>query len=241
MQTIDGPDAKIDPAKLSVAVRHKVDDVHTVQPSSVSITQATEVGSVYTLAEIQKIGDICRAANVRLHMDGSRLANAFVSMDGSLADMTWRAGVDALSFGATKNGVLCAEAVVLFDKTLANALAYRRKRAGHLFSKMRFLSAQMDAYLTDDLWLRNARHANAMAKRLEEGIRHLKGVEIMGLAKANILFCRLPVSLSKSLLAAGFVFYDDRWEPGVVRFVTSFATIPDDVDQLIKYATALTV
>ncbi|MEQ9863697.1 threonine aldolase family protein [Pectobacterium aroidearum] len=239
MHTVDGPDAKIDPIKLSIAVRNKVGDVHTVQPSVVSITQATEVGSIYTQTEIEEIGEVCRSANVRLHMDGSRLANAFVSMNCSLADMTWRAGVDALSFGATKNGVPCAEAVVLFDPKLKTELAYRRKRAGHLFSKMRFLSAQMDAYLTNDLWLRNARHANAMAKRLVDGLQHVKGVQIMGTNEANIVFCTLPVALSKALLEAGFVFYDGRWEPGVVRFVTSFATTADEVDQLIAYATAL--
>ena len=239
IQVIDGANAKIDPVRLRAAVRNKVGDVHTVQPSCVSITQATEAGSVYTGAEIQEIGDICRSAHVRLHMDGSRLANALVSAGCSLADMTWRAGVDALSFGATKNGALCAEAIVLFDKTLEKELAYRRKRAGHLFSKMRFLSAQMDAYLTDDLWLRNARHANAMAKRLEDGIRHLKDVEILAPTKANILFCRMPITLSNSLLAAGFVFYNNRWEPGVVRFVTSFATDAEDVDRLIAYAKQL--
>lgn len=231
--SVDGASAKIDPAKLRRAANIKVGDIHVTQPSCVSITQATEVGSVYSLEEIRELGDLCRASSIGLHMDGSRFANALVSLDCTPAEMTWKAGVSALSFGATKNGVPCAEAIVLFDKNLAAEMGYRRKRAGHLFSKMRFLSAQIDAYLTDDLWLRNARQANNTASRLQDGIKSLNGVEIFGAPQANILFCRLPAVVIEGLLAAGFVFYHDRWEPGVVRFVTSFATTANDVDNLI--------
>ncbi len=230
---VDGPSAKIDVDALRRATRVKVGDVHATQPSCVSITQATEVGSVYSLAEIEALGEVCRSASVRLHMDGSRFANALVSLGCSPAQMTWKAGVDALSFGATKNGVLAAEAVVLFDASLAAQVAYRRKRAGHLLSKMRFLSAQIDAYLRDDLWLRNAREANGMARRLVAGLRPLPGVEVLGAPQANIVFCRLPAAAITGLLEAGFAFYHDRWEPGVVRFVTSFATTAADVDHLI--------
>jgi threonine aldolase len=231
--TVDGFSAKIDVDKLRQATRVKVGDVHAVQPSCVSITQATEVGSVYTLDEIGAIGEICKSSSVRLHMDGSRFANALVSLDCSPADMTWKAGVDALSFGATKNGVLAAEAIVLFDPSLATQMGYRRKRAGHLFSKMRFMSAQIEAYLSGDLWLRNARQSNSMARHLVEGLKPLPNVDVLGAPEANIVFCRLPAVVIEGLLEAGFVFYHDRWEPGVVRFVTSFATTAGDVDNLI--------
>ncbi|ATF88047.1 threonine aldolase family protein [Burkholderia gladioli] len=234
--TVDGPAAKLDPARLRAAARAKLGDVHTTQPSAVSITQATEVGSVYTLDEIGTIGEICREANLPLHMDGARFANALVSLGCSPAEMTWRAGVDVLSFGATKNGVPGSEAVVLFDPRRAGELAFRRKRAGQLASKMRFLSAPLDAYLADDLWLRNARHANAMAQRLAAGLARVPGVSMTGATEANILFCRLPQPVIAGLLAAGVRFYHDRWEPGVVRFVTSFATTEAEVDRLLDIA-----
>ncbi|MBN3851872.1 low specificity L-threonine aldolase [Paraburkholderia sp. Ac-20340] len=236
--SVDGPAAKMDPAKLLEAASAKVGDVHSTQPACASITQATEEGSVYTLAEIEAIGDACKAANIRLHMDGSRFANALVSQDCSPAEMTWKAGVHALSLGATKNGVLAAEAIVLFDRSLAKELAFRRKRAGHLFSKMRFLAAQIDAYLSDHLWLRNARQANAAAQRLTQGLAALEGVEILGAPAANIVFCRLPAPLIEALLNAGFRFYHDRWGANVVRFVTAFSTTFEDVDHLLERARA---
>lgn len=166
-------------------------------------------------------------------MDGARFANALVSLGCTPAEMTWKAGVAALSFGATKNGVLGAEAIVLFEPGRATELAYRRKRGGHLFSKMRLLSAQMEAYLADDLWLRNARQANAMAARLAAGMAGLPGVELQGPAEANILFCRLPAAAIDGLLAQGFRFYHDRWGPGVARLVTSFSTREADVDHFL--------
>ena len=155
--------------------------------------------------------------------------------------MTWKAGVDVLSFGATKNGVFAAEAIVLFDASLASEMGYRRKRAGHLFSKMRFLSAQIDAYLADDLWLRNARQANGAAQRLTQGLEGLSGVEVLGAIEANIVFCRLPFAVIESLLQAGFEFYHDRWGPNVVRLVTSFSTTIEDVDNLLAHVTRAVV
>ena len=208
-------------------------DVHSMQPSCVSVTQATETGGVYTLDELRAIGAVCRDAGLPLHMDGARFANALVSLDCSPAEMTWKAGVTALSFGATKNGALGVEAIVLFDPAPAKALAFRRKRGGHLFSKMRLLSAQMQAYLDGDLWLRNAQ-ANAMARRLAAGMEGLPGVALQGRADANILFCRLPAAAIDSLLAQGFGFYHDRWGPGIVRLVTSFATREQDVDHFLS-------
>jgi threonine aldolase len=237
--SLPGAAGKIDIEVLAGQARRMVGDVHSVQPSAVSVTQATEVGTVYSLAELEAIGAVCRDAGLGLHMDGARFANALVALGCSPAEMTWKAGVDVLSFGATKNGVLGVDAVVLFRKELAPALAFRHKRAGQLASKMRFLAAQLDAYLADDLWLRNARRANAMAKALATGLAALPGVELAETPAANILFCRMPASMIEGLLAEGFRFYHDRWEPGVVRLVTSFATEPADVDDLLAAARAL--
>lgn len=234
--TVDGPSSKMDPSALRAAASVKVGDVHSTQPSCASITQATEEGSVYTLDEVEALGEACRATSLKLHMDGSRFANALVSLGCTPAELTWKAGVHALSFGATKNGVLAAEAIVLFDRSLAAEMGYRRKRAGHLFSKMRFLSAQIDAYLTGDLWLRNARQANDTAQRLTRGLAGLNGVEMLSETRANIVFCRLPSVVIESLLEAGFRFYHDRWGPNVVRFVTSFSTTAEDVDHLLAQA-----
>lgn len=234
LMLLDGDAAKIDPEQLAVEARRKVGDVHSLQPSCVSITQATETGSVYTQDEIRSIGDICRAAGLPLHMDGARFANALVSLGCTPAEMTWKAGVEALSFGATKNGVLGAEAIVLFNPARARELAFRRKRGGHLFSKMRLLSAQLEAYLDDELWLKNARQANAMAARLAAGMQGLPGVALQGPVDANILFCQFPAHAINGLLEQGFRFYHDRWSAGVVRLVTSFATQTQDVDHFLS-------
>ena len=236
---IDGPAAKIDAEKLASASKLKRGDVHATQPHAVSITQATEIGSVYTLDEISAISKVCKESSMRLHMDGARFANALVALDCTPAEMTWKAGVDALSFGATKNGVLGAEAIILFDPNLAAEMGYRRKRAGHLFSKMRFLSAQIDAYLQDELWLRNARHANAMAQRLANGLRQINCIELSGDTQSNIIFCRLPKTMTTALLSEGYVFLHDRWEAGVARFVTSFSTTAAEVDQLLVSMTRI--
>lgn len=165
-------------------------------------------------------------------MDGSRFANALVSLGCTPAELTWKAGVDALSFGATKNGAMCAEAVVLFDPEVRRELAFRRKRAGHLLSKMRFLAAQFDAYLANDLWLDNARHANTMARRLAERIRDADCVEILGKPDANIVFCRLPDRVIEGLSHDGVGFIPHRWGLGVARFVTSFMTQVEAIDWL---------
>ena len=230
---LDGADAKIDPDRLRAAVRHKARDVHSVEPSVVSVTQATETGAVHTLEEIRTLGAITKEAGLRLHMDGARFAGAVAALGCAPADMTWRAGIDVLSFGASKNGTMTADAIVVFDRSLTAELSFRAKRAGQLASKMRFHAAQLDAYLTDDLWLRNAAHANAMAARLEAGLKAIPDVGLLGAADANIVFCRLPQPVIDGLLADGYAFYHDRWEPGVARFVTSFATTAHDVDHLV--------
>ena len=208
--------------------------VHHVQPAAVSLTQATEAGTCYAAAEVAAIAAAARPYGVRLHMDGARFANALAFLKASPAEITWRAGIDILSFGATKNGALAAEAVVIFDKALAAEFAFRRKRAGHLFSKMRFLSAQLDAYLEDGLWLKNARHANAMAKRLAEGLARTPGARLAHPVEANEIFVDLPEHAIRGLLADGFQFY--RWlgeDRTLLRLVTAFDTREADVAAFI--------
>jgi threonine aldolase len=230
---------RLDPQVLDAELQHGRGDVHAVQPSSVSITQSTEEGQVYSPDEVQALSRVCRERKVPLHMDGARFANALVALDCTPAELTWKAGVDLLSFGATKNGALNAEALVVFDETLLETLSFRRKRAGHLLSKMRFIGAQMQAYLQDDLWLADARHANAMARRLADGLQTIRGVELVVPTVTNMLFARFPQKMRQGLLEGEFDFYTGRWDEGVSRLVTSFQTTPDMVDGLVAAARAL--
>ena len=193
-----------------------------------------EIGDrVPDLDEIRRLATIAKDAGLRVHMDGARFANALDHLGVTPAEMTWKAGIDVLSFGATKNGAMTAEAIVSFDPALATELAFRAKRAGQLASKMRFHTVQFDAYLTDGLWLRNARRANTMAARLGDGLKAIPGTELVSSPQANILFCRLPQQATEGLLAEGYTFYHDRWAPGIVRLVTSFSHTPEDIDQLL--------
>lgn len=233
---IGGADAKMDPALLKKVVAQKVGDVHSCQASAVSISQVTEVGSVYSLAEIRAITDIAKEAGLSVHMDGARFANALLSLGCTPAEMTWKAGVDIVSFGATKNGTMASEAIVVFNRSLSKELGFRRKRGGHLHSKMRLLSSQMKAYLTDDLWRKNAAHANAMMVLLQEGLASIPSVKINTPAQANMLFCTLPEGMADHLLAEGFAFYGGRWEEGVVRLVTSFRTPKEGVEAFVDCA-----
>lgn len=230
---VEGQHAKMSVKALESAITG-AGVVHHVQPAVVSVTQVTEAGTLYTLEELRAISDICKRHGLKLHMDGARFANAIETLGCTPAACSHELGVDALSFGATKNGAMCAEAILFFDPVLAREAGYRRKRAGHLFSKMRFLSAQFDAYLADDLWRRNARHANAMAARLAAGLEAIPDVEFASPVEANELFVRLPVAVIKGLLEAGFLFY--RWEPDgtLIRMVTAFDTAAADVEAFIE-------
>jgi threonine aldolase len=234
-------DGKITPAQLVAPLRLAADlGVHHVRPSAVSLTQSTEWGTVYTPAEVQALSIAAHSHGLGLHMDGSRLANAIVHLGCSPAEITWKAGIDVLSLGATKNGAMAAEAVVFFDMARAAGFDSRRKRAVHLWSKMRFISVQLVAYLETGLWLRNARHANAMAARLAAGLAPLPGIRLVQPVQANEVFVALPEHLIVALLADGFEFY--RWAapagaPGpVVRLVTSFCTDPADVSSFVTAA-----
>jgi threonine aldolase len=238
---IAGKNGKLAAADVAHALDNaRAGDVHHVQPAAISLTQATECGTVYSASEVGAIGEIAKRHKVKLHMDGARFANALRHMNASPADITWKAGVDVLSFGATKNGAMAAEAVVFFDEGLAQSFGFRRKRAGHLISKMRFVSAQLDAYLENDLWLRLADHANAQAARLVSGLQSLPGVELLHPVEANEIFIRLPLATVAGLRDAGFDFYD--WPgaaPGTIRLVTSFATKAEDVAKFVATAQKL--
>lgn len=241
LHPVHGDHGKFDAAALADAIRwagHR--GVHEALPSAVSISQVTEAGTVYTPDEVAAIAEVCRGRGLGLHMDGARFANALVTLGCSPAEMTWKAGVDILSFGATKNGALAAEAVVVFTDALrarADELGFRRKRAAHLLSKMRFLSAQLEAYLADDLWLRNARHANAMASRLAGGLAAIPGVRLAHPVEANEVFPVMPAAMREGLRAAGFLFYD--WPdvgPDGVRMICAFDTDGKDVDAFVASA-----
>ena len=236
---LPGAHGKIAPETLRGAI-YGVGKPHQAQPATVSLTQASEAGTVYTPEEVAALAEVARAHDLGLHMDGARFANALASLGCTPAEATWKAGVEALSFGATKNGGMSAEAVVFFKRELAETFAYRRMKGGHLFSKMRFLSTQLEAYLADDLWLRNARHANAMAARLAAGLGRLPGVDFVHPLEANEIFARLPEAVIAGLLAQGFAFY--RWGPEEaceVRLVTAFNTDPADVDAFLEAACGL--
>ncbi len=239
MIPVRGSNGKIDLDDLIAKANRGQGDIHSLQPSAASITQITELGSIYSKEEICAIAEACHSRGLTLHMDGARFANAVVAMGTTPAEISWKAGVDAMTFGATKNGAMGVEAVIFFDRKLAQNFAFRRKRAGHLFSKMRFLSAQMEAYLTDCLWLNNASHANAMANRLLAGLTPLKTFEFPYTGGGNMLFPKLPTAHYHALTEDGFTFYHGRWEEGVARLVTAFNTCPDSVDALIEASSQL--
>ena len=236
--TLPGDSGKIDPAALRTAIFGK-GVVHHPQPAALSLTQMNEYGVTYTLEELSELTAIAQEHDLKIHMDGARFANAIVGLNVSPADMTWRIGVDMLVFGATKNGALAGEIIVCFDPTVAEELEFRRKRAGQLYSKMRTLSAPLAAYLKDDLWLDNARHANAMAKRLADGLSAVDGIDLCRAPSGNQLFMAMEPALKQRLLEAGAYFHD--WPddgPTAVRMVTAFNTLERDVDAVIAAANA---
>lgn len=237
---IAGPAGKMDTKALADALAQPVYGVvHHPQPAAVSITQATECGTVYDPHDIAVIATAAHRHGLKLHMDGARFANALSFIGCSAAELSWRAGVDVLSFGATKNGALAAEAVVFFEPELAREFEFRRKRSGHLFSKMRFLSAQLAAYLTDGLWLANAHHANSMARRLVAGLTTLKGTQLLYPVDANEIFVILPPGVHDALQAAGAQYHpwpSDRPGERAFRLVTSFNTDSAEVDRFLSIA-----
>jgi threonine aldolase len=234
-------DGKITPAQLTQAIAFAEDmGVHHVKPGALSLSQATEWGTVYELPEISALAAVARQKGLPVHMDGARFANALVHLGCTPAAATWQSGIDVLSLGATKNGALCAEAVVFFDAVAARHFERRRKRAGHLWSKLRFVSAQLLAFFQDGLWLDNARHANLMATALAEGLRSIPGARLLQPVEANEVFVALPEAKVAALESQGFGFY--RWPLGdaasgvAIRLVTSYATPRTQVEEFLAAA-----
>ncbi len=236
---LDGPHGKITAETLAAQLGRDSRGVHHVQPMAVSVSQSTEAGTCYKPDELAAIGEICRNHGLAFHMDGARFANAQASLGCSPADGTWKAGVDVMSFGLTKNGALAAESVIFFDAGRSEDFAFRRKRGGHLFSKMRFVSAQFEAQLGDGLWLKLAHNANTMAQRIASGLAGIAGVSLLHPVEANELFVLMPSAAIAKLEEAGFRFY--RWEVDegtCIRLVTAFDTALDHADALVAAITS---
>jgi threonine aldolase len=230
---LEGEGAKLTPETVAAACNRIRKDVHQVQPAALTITNATEYGLVYQAGEVAALGALAKERGLAFHMDGARLANAIAATGESLADVTWRAGVDALSFGFVKNGGLNAEALVLFKTELADDIAVRRKRAGHLLSKGRYLAAQIHAMLENDLWLENARAANAAAQKLAKAAPQ----RLVHPVEANEVFLKVSADEAERLRGQGFDFYD--WGTGEIRLVTSWDQRDEDVERLASALAAL--
>ena len=241
---VDGDNGKMTPEALRAAIKVQVQgDVHSVQRGALSLTNVTEAGTVYTAGELKLLSDVAKAHGMPVHLDGARFANAVVSTGATPAEMSWKAGVDVLSFGGTKNGLMGVEAVILFDPKLAWEFELRRKRGGHLFSKHRYLSAQMLAYLTDGLWLELAAKANASAAKLSGGILGIKGASLVHPTQANAVFASWPRIGHRKAMEAGAKYYfwgsdgtldgpDDGLESA--RLVCSWCTTDQEIERFLK-------
>ena len=249
MVPVEGAGGKIAPEKLSSRIAgYPQDSLHHGRAAALTLTQATETGTVYSLDEIEALTAIARKNGLPVHMDGARFANALVALGCSPAEMTWKRGVDVLSFGGTKNGCWCAEAIVFFNRDLARDFAFIRKRSAQLFSKTRFISAQFEAYLEGDRWLDLARHANTMADRLRAGIRTQNSSRLAWETTSNEVFAVLSKAAATSAENKGAKFYG--WpvplnqpdlvgsDETLVRLVTSFATTEEDIDQFLAICKA---
>lgn len=224
---LPGANGKVTPSGIEEAV-HRRSDIHYPKPKVVTVTQATEVGTVYTTQELRAIGAATKKLGLRFHMDGARFANAVASLGVAPREVTWQCGVDVLSFGGTKNGIHVGETVVFFNQALAEEFAYRAKQAGQLCSKMRFMSAPWLGMLQDGVWLRHAAHANAMAALMHELISNVPGVKILFPRQANSVFLDLPKPVIQKLWAKGWLFYNFIGEGGC-RLMCSWDTREEDV------------
>lgn len=234
--TARGDLGKLTPAAVREVVTRR-SDIHYPKPAAVTLTQATEVGTLYTPAEVAAISAAAREHGLRVHMDGARFANAVAALGVSPADLSWRAGVDVLCFGGTKMGLPVGEAVVFFKRELAVDFAYRCKQAGQLASKMRFLAAPWLGMLSDDAWLRHAGHANAMAARLSVGLAALPGVRLAYPTQANGVFAELPPAMAAGLRERGWRFYNFIGD--AARFMCAWDIEPETVDRLLADAADL--
>jgi threonine aldolase len=226
-----GENGKISPSDVEQTVLKRT-DIHYPKPKVVSITQATEVGTIYTPEEIRELGSLAQRLGLRMHMDGARLANALAALKVAPSEITWKAGVDVLCFGGVKNGLAAGEAVVFFDRELAREFDYRCKQAGQLASKMRFLSAPWIGLLSNDTWLRNAEHANGCAKILEERLSEIPTLSIMFPCQANSVFVEMPLAMIQKLHDMGWHFYTFIGEGGV-RLMCSWDTTEEDIDAFV--------
>ena len=243
LMTVAGQNGKMTPNALRQAIEaEETRGIHGAQRGPVSLTQATEKGTVYDLAEIRALADVAHEYGLPVHMDGARLSNACATLGCTLAQMTWQAGVDALSFGGTKNGLIAAEAAVFFNPKHGLEFEYRRKRGGHLFSKHRYLSAQMLAFLQDDLWLEMAQTANAACARLHKGLQKIEQVDLEFTPQANVIFARFARAHHQRLHAAGAQYYvmDGDISKGpadeklLARLVTDWSASKASVDQFLQ-------
>lgn len=245
MWGLDGVNGKLTPSDIQSGLEQIPPGVvHHGMANAISISQATEIGTTYNVDEISALSDLAKSNNLTLHMDGARFANALVHLNVTPAEMTWKAGIDLLSFGATKNGAWCAEAVIFFNERLAQDFEYRRKRAGHLFSKMRFASAQFDGYLTNDHWLDNARHANAMAQRLASGFASKPDARLAWPCQSNEVFAIVREEQAKAALKAGAMFHEwpsaslpEHTKPKsgecLIRLVCSYRSNEMEIDKFL--------
>lgn len=235
---VGGDDGKVDVDQISEVVGRRT-DIHFSKPRVVSITQATELGTVYTPEEVKAVGETARKLNLLFHMDGARFANAVASLNVAPKEITWQAGVDVLCLGGTKNGLPSGEAIIYFDRKLAEDFAYRCKQAGQLASKMRFISAPWVGILRDDVWLRHAANANARAKQLAAGLQGIEGIEIIAPTEANAVFAELPLRVQKGLRERGWRFYTFIGTGGA-RFMCPWNTSESDVEALVAAASEIT-
>jgi len=229
--TAPGVAGKLTPDAIEAVVTRRA-DIHYPKPKVVTLTQSTEVGTVYSVEEIRAIAAIAKRRHLKVHMDGARFANAVAALDVHPSEITWRAGVDVLCFGGTKNGLPVGEAVVFFDRALADDFAYRLKQAGQLASKMRFISAPWLGLLDNDVWLRNARHANAMAKLMESRLAEIPGVSIMFPTESNAVFAQLPPQVAKAMRTRGWKFYEFIGAGGC-RLMCAWDTQPETVERFV--------
>jgi len=225
-----GENGKLSPASVADIITRRC-DIHYAKPQAISITQSTEVGTVYTSDEILNLYKVSKRHNLRFHMDGARLANAIAALKVTPKEITWQCGIDVLCFGGVKNGLMFGETVIFFDKELAHEFAYRCKQGGQLSSKMRFIASQWVGLLKNNVWLNNARHANTCARELYEALRNIEEVQILFPCEANAVFVQLPPSALDALQKKGWHFYTFIGAGGA-RFMCSWKTTPEAVKQL---------
>jgi threonine aldolase len=240
LSPLDGQNGKIALSALKTTLENSRFGVaHRVQPQVLSLTQGTEAGTLYGLAELAELSAVARHYGLRTHMDGARFANAVAALECTPAELSWKSGIDVLSLGATKNGAIAAEAIIVFDKGLSQELRYLQKRSGHFIAKSSLISTQLDAYLSDGLWLRNARHANAQSRYLASTLLEFEGVELVNPVQANQVFVTMPQPLLDYLRRSG-VRFDIDWRTHPLhhhRFSASFATDRKEIETLARLQT----